>query len=254
MLNGSDIPFNVPVDNTKVTFSYDAASHVLTVTVATPAGAPGWHGALSHFDLARKDCLGTARNTRSKVWYTVANGVLSDVYYPTIDNTNVETLQYVVTDGSTFTDLQTRDMTYAVRAVNNAGGMICEVTATAKSGRYRIETEYITDPSAQHGADAGRVQAGRRSGLPALRPLRSDRERQRRRRRGQRRRRLGDRRRLDRPSGARQLRPGHGDERGEPRLRAAGVRRARRHRSPRPRAASSARRATGSCSSTPRTR
>jgi len=142
---GSNIVFNVPVDNTKVTFSYDAASHVLTVSIAAPAGAPGWPGALSHFDLARKDCLGTARNTTSKVWFTVANGVLSDVYYPTVDNTNVETLQYVVTDGSTFTDLQTRDMTYAVEAVPETGGMACKVTATAKSGKYRIETEYVTD-------------------------------------------------------------------------------------------------------------
>jgi glucoamylase len=29
--------------------------------------------------------------------------VLSDVYEPTIDNTDVSTLQYVVTDGATFT-------------------------------------------------------------------------------------------------------------------------------------------------------
>ena len=99
------------------------------------AAAPGGPGALSHFDLARKDCVGTARNTSSRVWFTVANGVLSDVYYPTIDNTNVETLQYVVTDGSTFTDLQTRDMTYAVEAIPNTGGMACKVTATAKSGK-----------------------------------------------------------------------------------------------------------------------
>jgi glucoamylase len=146
VLNGPNIAFSVPVDNAKATFSYDAASHVLTIVVASPPGAPGGPGALSHFDLARKDCLGTARNTRSKVWYTVANGVLSDVYYPTVDNTNLETLQYVVTDGSTFTDLQTRDMTYAVRALHGSGGMACRVTATAKSGRYRIETDYITDP------------------------------------------------------------------------------------------------------------
>src|SRR5262249_3346162 len=109
--NGDNITFAVPVDGTQVTFSYVATTHVLTVNVAAPAGAPGWPGALSHFDLARKDCVGTARNTGSKVWYTIANGVLSDVYYPTVDNTNVETLQYIVTDGSTFTDLQTRDMT-----------------------------------------------------------------------------------------------------------------------------------------------
>lgn len=65
--------------------------------------AEGAPGALSHYGLARKDCLGTARNTTSKVWYTVADGVLSDVYSPYVDQTNVETLQYVVTDGATFT-------------------------------------------------------------------------------------------------------------------------------------------------------
>ena len=90
-------------------------------TADTPTGvAADGPGQLSHFDLARKDCLGTARNTTSKVWFTVANGVLSDVYYPTNDNTNVETLQYVVTDGSTFTDIQTRDMTYTVQPLDGA--------------------------------------------------------------------------------------------------------------------------------------
>jgi len=117
-----------------------------TASAAPPALAPGGPGALSHFDLARKDCLGTAADTASKVWYTVAGGVLSDVYYPTVDNTNVETLQYIVTDGSTFTDLQSRDMTYTVSAVD-PGGMECEVSATAKSGAYRIVTDYFTDPA-----------------------------------------------------------------------------------------------------------
>jgi len=106
--------------------------------------APGGPGALSYFDLARKDCLGTARNTTSKVWFTLANGVLSDVYYPTIDNTNVNTLQYVVTDGSTFTDLQTRDTTYTVQPLGSSG-LDCTVTTTAKSGKYSIITDYLTD-------------------------------------------------------------------------------------------------------------
>jgi glucan 1,4-alpha-glucosidase len=113
---------------------------------AQPAAAPDGPGALSHFDLARKDCLGTARNRTSKVWYTVANGVLSDVYYPTVDTTNVETLQYVVTDGATFTDLQTRDTSYRVTPLDPTG-MSCRVTTTADSGRYRIVTDYVTDPA-----------------------------------------------------------------------------------------------------------
>jgi glucan 1,4-alpha-glucosidase len=143
-LNGGNIPFSVPADHAKVTFSYDTTSHRLTISVADPQGAPG---ALSHFDLARKDCLGTARNTTSKVWYTVAGGVLSDVYYPTIDNTNVETLRYIVTDGSTFTDVQGRDTTYTVAALPGSGGMGCRVTTAAKSGKWQLVTDYITDPA-----------------------------------------------------------------------------------------------------------
>ena len=107
--------------------------------------APGGPGTVSYFDLARKDCVGTARNTTSKVWYTVAGGVLSDVYEPTIDNTNVGTLQYIVTDGTTFTDLQTRDMTYTVAA--DPSSMACTVTATSASHGYRLVTTYIADPA-----------------------------------------------------------------------------------------------------------
>src|ERR1043165_1528822 len=88
------------------------------VATAASAGAvaPGAPGIPSYFDNARKDCVGTARNPTSKVWFTVADGVLSDVYEPTIDNTNVKSLQYIVTDGHSFTDLQQRDTTYAVTA------------------------------------------------------------------------------------------------------------------------------------------
>lgn len=111
----------------------------------TGGDAPDGPGATSYLDLGRKDCLGTARNTTSKVWYTVAGGVLSDVYYPTTDNTDVKTVQYIVTDGRTFTDLQTRDMTYTVRAMDGTG-MACQVTSTAKSGAYRLITDYVTDP------------------------------------------------------------------------------------------------------------
>jgi glucoamylase len=119
--------------------------------------APGAPGTPSYFDLARKDCVGTAANTGSKVWYTVAGGVLSDVYEPTIDNTNVSTLQYIVTDGSTFTDLQTRDMTYTVSA--DPTGMACTVTATDSEHGYQLVTTYITDPASDTVLMNTRLQA-----------------------------------------------------------------------------------------------
>ena len=131
------------------------ASVVLALLATTTAGpataagqAPGAPGSLSHFDLARKDCVGTARTATSKVWFTVADGVLSDVYEPTIDNTNVHTLQYVVTGrqgGHDFTDLQSRDLTYTVTA--DRSGMECTVTATSAAHGYTLTTRYLTDPS-----------------------------------------------------------------------------------------------------------
>ena len=117
---------------------------VLSGTLAVAAVVPDGPGAVSHFDLARKDCLGTAQSGSSKVWFTIANGVLSDVYYPTNDNTNVETLQFVVTDGSTFADIQTRDTTYTVNLLDPRA-LDCRVITTAKSGKYRIITDYLTD-------------------------------------------------------------------------------------------------------------
>src|SRR4051812_22387586 len=97
------------------------APMLVAATPGPPPAATDGPGVLSHFGLARKDCLGTAAGRASKVWYTVAGGVLSDVYSPTVDNTNVETMQFQVTDGRTFTDLQARDTTYAVRATDTSG-------------------------------------------------------------------------------------------------------------------------------------
>jgi glucoamylase len=108
--------------------------------------APGGPGAQSFLDVARKDCFGTARNTSSKVWFTVAGGVLSDVFSPTIENSNVNTVQYLVTDGRTFADLQQRDMTYSVSSPDPSG-MVCRVTSTDRAHRFQLISDYVTDPA-----------------------------------------------------------------------------------------------------------
>jgi glucoamylase len=115
-------------------------------SAAAPGGAaPGGPGAQAYMDTSRKDCFGTAANTGSKAWYTVADGVLSDVYSPTIENSNDATLQYIVTDGSSFAALQQRDMTYTVSSPD-PGGMVCEVTSTDAAHGFKLVTDYLTDP------------------------------------------------------------------------------------------------------------
>src|SRR6476660_5981833 len=47
--------------------------------------APGAPGAASDWVTGDKDGFGTARGTGSKVWYTLHNGELSEIYYPRIE-------------------------------------------------------------------------------------------------------------------------------------------------------------------------
>src|SRR5690349_300344 len=114
---------------------------------AAPGGAaPDGPGTQSYLDTARKDCFGTAADTRSKAWYTVADGVLSDVYSPTIENSDDATLQYIVTDGRSFTALQQRDLTYTVSSPDPSG-MVCRVTSTDAAHGFKLVTDYLTDPA-----------------------------------------------------------------------------------------------------------
>jgi glucoamylase len=108
--------------------------------------APGGPGGQSYLDLARKDCFATAANTTSKVWFTVADGVLSDTFSPSIQNSNVNTLQYIVTDGKTFTDMQQRDMSYTVTSPDRSG-MVCRVTSRDPRHGFALQTDYVTDPA-----------------------------------------------------------------------------------------------------------
>src|ERR1700733_4210843 len=140
-----------------------------SVSSAQLAGgsAPGGPGTSAYMDLARKDCFGTARNTTSKVWFTVADGVLSDVFSPTIENSNVNTVQYIVTNGKSFADLQQRNMTYRVSSPDRSG-MVCRVVSTDVSHRFQLVSDYITDPALrQHGGHSpspARQQLQPRSG------------------------------------------------------------------------------------------
>lgn len=123
-----------------------AAAVSASLAAGSRGAAPGAPGAQSYLDTARKDCFGTARNTTSKVWFTVADGVLSDVFSPTIENSNVNTVQYIVTDGRTFADLQQRDMTYSVSSPDPSG-MVCRVTSRDSRHGFKLVSDYTTDPA-----------------------------------------------------------------------------------------------------------
>jgi glucoamylase len=120
---------------------------ITPATAAHAAGeAPGAPGGGSSWTTGDKTALGTATTAASKVWFTVAKGVTSEVFYPRTDVPDVQDLQYVVTDGSTFADLERDATTHAV-SMPDENSPEYTVTNTATSGRYRLTETYVTDPA-----------------------------------------------------------------------------------------------------------
>lgn len=112
---------------------------------AATGAAPGAPGKASTWVPGDKDGFGTARGTASKVWYTLRNGELSEIYYPRIDTPSTRDTQLVVTDGQTFTDRETAATTHRVRLLD-AHSLTYQQVDRARSGKYVITKTYTTDP------------------------------------------------------------------------------------------------------------
>lgn len=92
--------------------------------------------------------VGTAYSTSSRVWFTASDGILNEIYYPTIDRPQVRDLQFLVTDGESFFHEERRDLESEIACLS-AGRTTSlgyrQVNADPE-GRYRIVKEIITDP------------------------------------------------------------------------------------------------------------
>src|SRR5271169_3067271 len=93
-----------------------------------PAIPPRWTG-------GAKDAVGTAYAVSSRVWYTVANGVVTEVYYPTIDTPQIRDIQYLVSDGETFFHDERRNMRSQTDCVDTAA-LGFKITNSDPEGRY----------------------------------------------------------------------------------------------------------------------
>lgn len=80
----------------------------------------------------------------SRVWFTMARGIVTEVYYPRVDIPQTRDTQLLVTDGRTFLHQEQYDMRIAVRRAE--GSLLWSTTADDTRGRYRIEKQVWADP------------------------------------------------------------------------------------------------------------
>ncbi len=117
----------------------------MSSNVEGPRDAFGWPGIEPRWTHGGKDGVGTAYSASARVWFTVWNGILTEVYYPTVDRPQLRDLQLLITDGRSFFHEEKRhlrsrwerlsDHTLGYRAINSD-----------PEGRYEIVKEIIADP------------------------------------------------------------------------------------------------------------
>src|SRR4051794_26604117 len=71
--------------------------------------APGAPGAIHTWAPADKHGFGTSRQTASKTYFTLREGMLTEAYFPNLSTPSFRGLQFAVTDGETFLDRETVD-------------------------------------------------------------------------------------------------------------------------------------------------
>ncbi len=112
---------------------------------ARPSVAPGGPGATAYWGLGRKDGVGSAYGSASNVWYTLAGGELTEVFYPTTDTPDVTSLSFIVTDRHTFADRQAVDSACVTTHPDPRSEqyvIICDGQRRA----YRLVATYLSDP------------------------------------------------------------------------------------------------------------
>lgn len=108
--------------------------------------APGAPGANATWNESNVQAFADSLGSSSKVWYTLGNGELENVFYPQTDTPDTFGLQYIVTDGSTFTSTETASTSHAISLVDPTS-LVWKQVNTATNGAFTITKTYIADPS-----------------------------------------------------------------------------------------------------------
>jgi glucoamylase len=103
-----------------------------------PGDKPAWSS-------GAKTIVGTAASERSRIWYTVANGNLNEIYFPDVDQANTRSVRFLVTDGKTFFSDEQWDADHRVTWLA-PGVPGCHIESRCKRARYTITKDIITDP------------------------------------------------------------------------------------------------------------
>ncbi len=123
--------------------------HLWTILFCLAANAqtlaPGAPGKDAQWASAGKQAIGTSASLESKVWFTLEDGAMTEVYYPNVTVANVHKLEFVVVNPKTKkVETETADATHEIKPTR-PDSLTFQQINTAKSGEWKITKTYTTD-------------------------------------------------------------------------------------------------------------
>ena len=109
------------------------------------AQAPGSPGTLARWTSSAKSGVGTSLGACGRIWFTVARGIVNEVYYPRVDEACTRDFGLIVTDREAFFSEEKRHAEHAIEAMD-VGVPAFRLTNTCVERRYRIQKEVVSDP------------------------------------------------------------------------------------------------------------
>jgi glucoamylase len=103
-----------------------------------PGDEPRWTG-------AAKDGVGTAHSGVGRVWFTIGRGILTEVYYPTVDRPQLRDLEFLFSDGDGLFLEEKQDLEYQVERISPSQGY--RIRRHDSEGRFSFVKEVIADPA-----------------------------------------------------------------------------------------------------------
>lgn len=130
-----------------VSVSLVTTSATVSAGSITSGEASGKPGVTSTWSKGCKDFIGTAVNGKSNVWFTGADGVISDVFYPNTDKSNVTDLQFLVGDKNhTWVAEEKKQKSKTVTLVDKHS-LAWKVITTGDNGKWQLTKTIFTDPT-----------------------------------------------------------------------------------------------------------
>jgi glucoamylase len=107
---------------------------------------PGHPGIPPRWTAGAKTAIGRSADEHSRIWFTIARGIVSEVYYPMTDQANSRDLGFLVADGVDFFSEEQRHTIQQIAPLA-PGVPGYRLINTCGQGRYRITKTVVTDPA-----------------------------------------------------------------------------------------------------------